>query len=222
MKNPYKFPLRSRAAITVYMANHAHYHPMRSWNKGFVISWNVKVYHEDRTGKSGSAPLNPLYDEKWQEHLEKEGDNLFWRACVDASDSLVNEEYSTYPGDDQGNYRFSLNGRSGGHLWLNRCDIVTQPRSWAMAPFIFSDKEEWHDYLHNLSFADLHRLYRAIATMDQDFTSAKITAQINEHFNFYRSEWEWEQVAEQYQAAAIAERLRPDMYRYSNTLSPIQ
>ncbi|MEI7668604.1 MAG: hypothetical protein WCJ33_00800 [Pseudomonadota bacterium] len=215
MKNPYKFPLRSRSAITQYLAKHAHYHPMRSWNRGFVISWNVKIYYEDRTGKSGSETINPFYDEKWQEYLEKRGNNLFWRACEDTAYCLVNGEYSTYHGYDQDSYQFCFNGSQGGHIWLSHCYIVPQPRSWAMAPFIFSDKEAWQDYLNELSFANLRTLYRAIATMDQDFTREKITAQINENFNRYRFDWELEQEDDQYKIAAIWEGLRPDMYVYS-------
>ena len=125
---------------------------------------------------------------------------------------MANGEYCTYPGDDQGSYQFCFNGSSGGHLWLSHCDIVPQPRSWGMAPFIFSDKEAWQDYLDELSFANLKKLYRAIATMDQDFTREKITAEINEHFNHYRSDWELEQEDEQLCIATIWEGLRPDMY----------
>ena len=139
MSNPYQFPLKSRQAMTAYLAEHESYWPMNSWNRGFVLSWNVKVYRADYRGTHGCEPVQPVYDDRWDAYVEQ-NDDLFWRACEDAGRYLLDGEYSTYPGDDQGAYRFMLNGRSGGHLCLMSCTIVPQPRRWRMAPFIFDDR----------------------------------------------------------------------------------
>jgi hypothetical protein len=212
MKNPYKFSLRSRAGMMDYLGEHESYWPMNSWNRGFVISWNVKVHHADFTGRSGGEPVNPVYDDRWRDYADRNDDRLFWRACEEAALHLMEGDYSTYPGSDQGSYRFALNGRQGGHLWLSHCEIVPQPRAWAMAPFIFQGQEHWKDYLSGLPFPDLRRLYKAIACMDQDFTRKKITAEVSHHLNYYRYEWELEQEEVQAAAARKLEAARPDMY----------
>lgn len=215
MRNPYHFPLKSRQAMTAYLAEHESYWPMNSWNRGFVLSWNVKVYRADYRGKHGSEPVNPAYDDRWDAYVELNHD-LFWHACEDAARYLLDGEYSTYPGDDQGAYRFMLNGRRGGHLCLMACAIVPQPRRWRMAPFIFDDRADWEDYLGGLSFAELRRLYKAIACMDQDFTSEKVSAEISHHFNAYRSAWEAEQEEALEDEARRLEASRPDMYATLN------
>lgn len=212
MKSPYTFPLRSRADMMEYLGEHESYWPMNSWNRGFAVSWNVKVYNPDFTGKGGDEPANPIYDDEWQDYADRNYDRLFWRACEDAASYLIEGDYSTYPGNDQGSYRFALNGRQGGHLWLSHCEIVRQPRAWAMAPFIFHNREHWKDYLSELPFPDLRRLYKAIACMDQDFTREKITAEISYHLNRYRSEWELEQEDAQAETARNLQASRPDMY----------
>ncbi len=219
MKCPYRFPLRSRASMMEYLGAHESYWPMNAWNRGFVISWNVKVLLCDFTGKGGSKPVNPLYDAKWREYADQHYDRLFWRACEDAARHLLEGDYSTYPGSDQGAYTFALNGRQSGHLWLSRCDVVRQPCAWAMAPFIFDDRAHWRDYLSELSFPDLRRLYKAIACMDQDFTREKITAEISYHLNCYRHEWEQEQEEARAEAARSLEASRPDMYGRSAGVS---
>src|SRR5262249_5346289 len=125
---------------------------------------------------------------------------------------LLDGDYSTYPGDDQGTYRFMLNGRGGGHLCLMTCAIVPQPRGWRMAPFIFDDRAHWEDYLSGLSFAELWQLYKAIACMDQDSTAEKVSVEISHHFNAYRSVWEAEQEETLEYKARRLEASRPDMY----------
>ena len=211
MSNPYQFPLRSRQAMTAYLAEHESYWPMNSWNGGFVLSWNVKVYHADFSGHSGSEPLNPAYDDKWDAYVDAH-DYLFWHACEDAASWLLDGDYSTWPGDDRGSYRFMLNGRTGGHLCLMSCGIVPQPHRWSMAPFIFEGRGHWQDYLSDLPFADLRRLYKAIACMDQDFTGRKVSSEISQHFNCYRSQWEADQDEALEDAARRLEATRPDLY----------
>ena len=204
MENRYK--LRSRKDITQYLRNHENYYPLRSWNGGFVISWNVKIHNEDSSGKSGYETISPSYDAKWQEHIKTEEHKLFWQACEDVREDMLNDRID--------NCKFRFSGSSGGHLWLSDCDVVTQPRTWKTAPFIFANKDAWFDYLDELSFPDLRKLYRVIAGMDRDFTRSKITAEINHYFNRYRFDWELEQEAEQTTQARTWEGLRPDMYAY--------
>lgn len=211
MSNPYPFPLRSRQAMTAYLAEHENYWPMNSWNGGFVLSWNVKVYHADFSGHSGGEPVNPAHDDRWHAYAE-ENDQLFWHACEDAARWLLDGDYSTWPGSDCGSYRFTRGGRCGGHLCLMSCAIVPQPWRWRMAPFIFEDRGHWQDYLSDLAFADLRRLYKAIACMDQDFTSAKVAAEISHQFNSCRSQWEADQDEALEDAARRLEATRPDLH----------
>jgi len=92
------------------------------------------------------------------------------------------------------------------------CAIVPQPRRWRMGAFIFQDRTHWEAYLSELSFAGLHKLYKAIACMDQDFASEKVSAEISYHFNCYRSQWEAEQDQGLEDDAHRLEVSRPDMY----------
>lgn len=195
-KSPYTFPLRTRRAIEDYLSKHGAYWPASSWNGGFVLSWNVKVYTLDWSGKSGEEKVNPFYDKQWEAYCKENTDTLFVYACEDAASYLTEGDYCTYPGDDQGSYEFFLNGRSGGHLCLSKCAIVPQPYVWAGIPFSFHSREHWQEYLIGLDFSELRTLYKAVVCMDSDFTQKKAEAEVNHHLNRQRAEWEREAIAE--------------------------
>ena len=204
-KNPYTVPLRRRKDIENYLVHHEAYWPASSWNGGFVLSWNVKVYGLDWSGKSGDETVNPYYDAQWEAYCNKNSSDLFVNVCEDATYEVTHGGYSTFPGTDQGSYEFFLNGRSGGHLCLSKCEIVPQPYAWSSIPFSFRDRAHWWDYVTTLNFDDLRQLYRAIVCMDADFTREKAEAEVNYHLNRYRAEWERGIVKETLRACDIRE-----------------
>lgn len=192
-KCPYQFPLRSREAMLGYLRVHESYHPLNVWNGGFVLSWDVKVYNPDWSGHSGSYTVDASLDAAWAAHVQEQAAELDELVFEAARFLLSNGEYSTYPGDDQGQYTFFFNGRSGGHLCLASCDIVPAMYTYGVIPFSFHDRGHYSEYLASLSYADLRTLYKAIVCMDSDFTRANATVAVNEQINFFRSQWEEEQ-----------------------------
>ena len=209
-RTPYTFPHRSRKAKIEYLAAHEFYHPMNSWNGGFCLSWNVKIYTSDFSGTKGDYPVNRALDAAWEKYVESD-QALFWMVCEDVFRSMA-EDYSTYPGDDQGQYAFALNGRSGGHLILTECKIVPQPRAWRLFPMIWASRADYHDWLEELSADDLTRFYKAVRCMDHDFARPRVEAEFHYQLNFHRSLWEEGEEEEAQRQARKLEALRPDMY----------
>jgi len=197
MRKPYAFPLRSRAAMSAYIldrkAYHDHYTP-------FPFSWNVKAYHVDYDKPKGE-PLDSSLDAEWSKLMRK-NDSYYANALEDAQREYADGEYTTYPGNDQGDWRFGFYGRSAGHLcletWLGR---KMHGRDFDLT-----------EYVTELSFADVRTLYKALVCMDQDFTPHEANKNVEYHLNFQRTLWEEERHAEIEQRARCLEASRPDLY----------
>jgi hypothetical protein len=214
MKNPYTYPHRSHKARIAYLAEHENYHPMNSWNGGFCLSWNVKINRGDYSGKNGGRPsdypVNLAFDEKWDEYVQA-NDSLFYKTCEDVFQSSC-EDYSTYPGDDAGSYKFSLNGRSGGHLILTHCAIVSEPKDWKMFPMIWASRADYEYWLETRGKEELERFYKAVRCMDYDFAGERVKAEFNYQLASRRSQWEEDLNAEMESGARKIENERPDMH----------
>ena len=199
-KHPYKFPLRSRAAMTKYILDrtnyHDHYHP-------FPFSWNVKVYDVDWRHPKGET-IDAALDDEWERHAQ-ENEWVSQTAFEDAARTYCEKEYATYPGLDQGDWEFGFYGRSGGHLCLETW------RGSKLNGYNF-DVTEW---VRELSMQDLRTFYRALVCMDHDFTPAKASENVEYCLNFLRVRWEEEKRDEIEQAnVAMAEataEARPDL-----------
>ncbi len=187
-KRPYTYPHKSHKAIIDYLINHKDYkgwnHPYRGYSP---LAWNVKVYDVDKTGgrKSKYAePIDPLLDDKWEDFVTENMDDLWSRIIEDAQSLYIEGDYCTYPGDDQGDWKFCFGGRSGGWLILSE---------WKNDNFLKMDsKNSWEDYLDDSSFSNLTILYKAVRCMDADFTREKIQDEVNYQMNFQRVLWEEE------------------------------
>lgn len=181
-KCPYTYPHRSRRSIIDYLLDHESYggwnHPSRGWSP---FSWNVKVYNMKELANEGEV-VDPTFDEEWLEHL-KGNQDLIDIAFEDARRGLIEGEYTTYPGDDQGDWEFCFGGRSGGHLILWK---------WRGTDLIFNCEEEFKGWLTGLSWDDLRVLYRGIRCMDHDFTQEKAEKEVNYQLNFQRRLFEEE------------------------------
>lgn len=198
---PYTFPHRSRAAMTDYLLNRR----ARGYDHhSFRFCWDVKVYRAEFSGaalRKHFPDLDPALDAEWQSHLE--GDNsLFWAFCEDAGRQVSENEWCSYPGDDQGDWEFSFAGRSGGWIVLEK---------WRGRDM----RNPCDDDLAEMSFADLRAFYRGIRTADSDFTAAKATAEVEYQAGFQRELWEEDRKAERACeiAAFVAEMelARPDL-----------
>ena len=167
-KCPYSFPLKSRADIVDFLTRDGRYYS----GTRYRFAWNVKTYAADFEGDSlrkHDPALDPALDSE-----------SFWRWCEAAAQGLSEGEWTSYPGDDQGDWGFSFAGRSGG--WL----VLEKWRGRDMRdldPTEMMDPEEW-------PFADLRAFYRGIVCADQDFTPAKAATEVEYQAAFDRGQWE--------------------------------
>lgn len=203
MKRPYTFPHRSRKAMIAYLLDRRTY---VDHYRHFVFNWNVKAHSVDYDRPAGEYDLNPEFDAAWIAQCADEHGPVYW-AFQDAGRYLLEGEWTSYPGDDQGAWQFSFAGRQGGHLVLEK---------WGghhIAGESACDIENW---LKGLDTDTLRSFYRGIRTADSDFTPVKASQEVEHHLNFHRHEWESEMLAERdKRATAFAEQAmaeRPDMY----------
>lgn len=214
MKRPYTFPHKTRKAMTEYLAAHESYHPVNSWNGGYVLSWNIKVHDFDSMG-GHHAERNPSRDSAWRNRCENDSD-MFWRACGDATRHYMDSEWTNYPGIEQGEWQFGVNGRSGGHM------ILTGAPAWLSAPrgrrdgrMTWDSRGDFHDWLADLPLDQLRRFYRAIRVLDKDLSPESCKREIECQFGFMRELWEDEQDSREQAAARLQEHSRPDLYGHS-------
>ena len=198
MKAPYSFPLKSRAAMVDYLLDRR----SRSYDaRTFRFCWNVKTYHASFDGDSlrkHEPKLNPKWDSVWD--MSESEDWIY----EDAHREISENEWTSYPGDDQGEWEFSFAGRSGGWIVLEK---------WRGHDLRNPDLEDFAEW----DFADLRAFYRGIVCADSDFTPAKACAEVEYQAAFYRGQWEElradEDNTEAVEFAAFMEASRPDLYQ---------
>lgn len=201
-KCPYSFPARSRAAMADAIESIGHYRAYdygsyRAYGHGsarYPFCWNVKL---DGLWRSDAATLNaansdaelrPEWDSAFESYCEGDsGQGVF--ESVQESMWRQAENYSTWPGDDSGQWKLTLAGRSGG--WLCLIDSpVGKLAGQSLDELVESirltgEDEEW-------SFANVRTLYRGLVCMDSDFTRAKVNEETRYQLAHVRGEWEAE------------------------------
>jgi hypothetical protein len=204
MSCPYTFPHKSRADIAAYLDRRGRsYHYQR-----YTFAWCVKVRAADFDGDSlrkHDPDLSPAEDSAWESMVAADDGRLFGYWCEDAARGVTGDEWTSYPGDDQGDWSFAFAGRSGGWLvllkWRGR-----DMRDVDAADFLDRDLWPW---------ADLVAFYRGIRCADSDFTEAKAATEVEYFAADYRAQWEDERHAERdAEAAAVAADIaasRPDL-----------
>ena len=193
MKCPYKFPLRSRKAMINYITKD------RPTHSG-LPAWKVKVYNFDESGKSGPESIQQRFDSEWA----KDSASFYYRAFESALANAIGydgKEWTSYPGNDQGEWQFFTAGRSGG--WI----VLESWRQHKGSDLLDSDS------LAELPYEKLRLLYRGFVTADSDFTSAKACQNVNYAFNWIRAEWESEMLESEAEFNSALESSRPDMYQ---------
>lgn len=213
-KCPYSFPDRTRKAMIAYLAAHCGYHPMNSWNGGFVLSWNIKVYNADYSGKSGDcdSPVCERFDAQWDEYV-RQNNELFWEACSDAARQYMEKEWTNWPGIEQGEWGFSLNGRSGGHMILTEAPgWLPAPRAWAMSSMIWESRAAYQRWLAELDTKTLTQFYRAIRVLDHDLRREAVESEVSWQIALQRSQWEEDLIRAENCGARKMEGDRPDLY----------
>ena len=201
---PYTFPHRSRAAIAEYLTRDGRAYDYRRYN----FAWNVKTHGARFDGghlrAHHNAGLNPALDAEFQDMAESDP-YLFLHWCEDAARWVSEGEWTSYPGDDQGDWDFAFAGRSGGWIvlqnWRGR-----DMRDVEAADFLDRDLWPW---------TDLVAFYRGIRCADSDFTPEKAAREVEHQATLYREDWEnnreEEQDAKDSAVAAAIEAARPDL-----------
>lgn len=217
MKNskcPYSFPLRKRADIIARLGEHESYCPMNSWNGGFCLAWNIKVHNFDSMG-GGDYLRKPENDSEWESYVEN-SDSIFWDACGDATRYYTDSEWSNYPGIEQGEWKFSINGRSGGYMLLEDSPgWLPLPRGWTCHKATWESRAHFVEWLGELDYSTLLRFYKAMQVLDSDLSRENCRKSLESAFGFLREQWEEERAEEQEAAdSAMAEKIaeeRPDL-----------
>lgn len=189
-KCPYTYPHKSKAGMVQYLASHDSYGGWNHPNRGFSpLSWNVKLYNFKTDGKQGEFTATESLDDAWEQYTQDTPELFEW-VVEDMRRQYSEGEYTTYPGNDQGDWEFCFAGRSGGHMLLE---------SWKGCGYSidflgdFSSEADWEQWLDGLCFQDLKALYRAVRCMDADFTRDKINREVEYQVSFRREQWEAEQ-----------------------------
>ncbi len=195
-----------------YLIEHQHYHPMNSWNGGYVLAWNVKVHNADYSGKGVSDyPVQDRFAAQWEAYSESNSD-LFWECCADAARYYTEGEWSNYPDIEQGEWKFGMNGRSNGYMVLTDAPSwLSAPRAWAAFPMIWHDSDAFAEWCAELDTPKLRRFYRAVRVLDQDLDRKAVAREVSYHFAFRRAEWEQDLIEQEDCEARELEASRPDM-----------
>ena len=204
---PYKFPARSRKAMLAAIESMAR--PYWDHGTAYAFSWDVKApfpfpqsaadlnpYHYE-----GGA-FNAAWDSAWEAELEERMGWIIERMRDRA------DEYSTWPGDDQGSFQFAFAGRQGGHM------VLTHAFGIKLGGYTITELLE--DRMPSGNPENVKRLYRALVCMTADFSRERVRDAFAYTVAFERLQWEEErQMAAQAAHEAYAAELtasRPDMY----------
>lgn len=164
-ESDYSYPDATRDEMIVALARHNGYHPMNYNNGGFVIAWNIKVRGDCSASKAEGFEFDKTFDERWKKY-EETNENVFWDACSEALWHFTQGDYQPHSDEDI-KAKFYTNGRQGGHLVLSEWNGA-QPKSWAMCPMAFNDREDFISWLKELPDDDLVALYGLVRSVDVD------------------------------------------------------
>lgn len=174
----------------------------------YPLSWNVKVGAFDETGKvwghESAEEVDPKLDSEWGIYFG-EAQWLYEVMFEDARSMYVEGEWTSWPGDDQGDWTFEFAGRSGGYLILH---------SWNGHNLegILSDDFE-AEFLEDLPWKQLRKFYRGIQCLHDDLNKrweghSAAEVNVSYHLNFQRVLWEEEKQAEEKLAREEEARMR--------------
>jgi hypothetical protein len=185
--------------MTAYIVDRKAYYADHT---SFAFSWNVKAYNVNCKHPKGEK-LNPIFDDEWLAEMESNCERYNW-AQEDAQSFYAAPEnlWTSWPGDDQGDWQFGFYGRGGGHMCLE------QWRGTKLYGSYF-DLAEW---LESLTFKELRKFYIGIVCADHDFTPRAACEEVEYKLSWQRAQWEEEKEAELVEDARAQEEARLDMY----------
>jgi hypothetical protein len=163
---PVPTPLQGRREIVQFLSGHAIHDLDGRGRPPYGLAWDVKVRNLDSSGRAPGFKPDPAFDARWDEYVQG-SDEAFWDACRDALSAFVEGEYATWPGDDGGQWRFCVSGRSGGWLVLSGWSGPPS-RPGGDGSLGWETQLAMKQWLAGLPDADLVRLYRLVAQVDSE------------------------------------------------------
>lgn len=157
------------------------------FGEGSILAWNVKCHTYDETGKSGENKVNDALDAAWLNYMSKHDSDVFYRA-VEQAQEYYRADWCSYPGNDQGDWRFHFAGRSGGWLALE---------SWRGHDISKMDEDSYIEFVATLIYDAMNRKAEPLAAFlggicdaDKEFTSDAANENVSVYINDARAAWE--------------------------------
>lgn len=143
------------------------------------LSWNIKVGSFDSTGTGVTDyPVNRYLDAAWTSACDSD-DGMFGDVCQDALSQYLDDGYTTFPGEDQGDYEFGVEGRSGGHLVLRSVKGLPDQLHW-------DGQGDFREFLGELTDAQVLKLLILAKSVDQDLSSSNRNQEMAYQYAFRR------------------------------------
>jgi hypothetical protein len=200
MKNPYRYPLRSRKDIIEYLTDNGGYHSFHQGN--YALSFNVKAdrvdfdwdnvwdkYHSEYLPEDAGDDENVLYAFKVVAYLlwEKHQESLWDWGLEDAQSGVFNDEGACMLWcGKMSEVEWAFAGRSGGYLCparFNGYDLEI-------------GEEEFEELLGEMEWPDLYDFYRLACQWGVDFTPQAASSEVeylgafNLFVNIVEPEWD--------------------------------
>lgn len=161
----------------------------RPWRYPFAFDVKVGhlIYNQALTAEAlachnpESRPFVAAWDSAFATYAESEG--FFDSICEDMARGV--DDYSTWPGDDSGDFVFTFEGRSGGWLCLEKWQGIDL-RDLDFDDLL-ADKDSW-------PFERVRKLYRAIVCIVQDTRPQALIAEYLAQVAWRRQQWEGERL----------------------------
>jgi hypothetical protein len=154
--------------------------------KNYWFCWNVKLNFVDCEGHNDTFKNDPKYDEGWKNYWEENENTVFPSICEEAAQRYVDGEYTSYPGADQGDWKFSQMGKSGG--WM----VLTHWRGNDLRTLGIGNLEDW---LYGLEDHELYFFFVGLVCLEHDLSRASVRKNISWYIADHRfhMEAQWKQ-----------------------------
>lgn len=157
-----------------------------STREGGVVAWNVKAYAYSSDGHNDEFKNDPALDKAWRQFFEK--NDYVYSNAIEQAQEHYRDEWCSYPGEDQGDWKFFFGGRSGGWLCLE---------SWRDYKICDMDSTTYREFIASLvddalngQPEALQAFYNGIHTADVEFTNAAANENVAYYIADARQRWE--------------------------------
>lgn len=156
---PYRFEAGSRDEMIAFLSRHS-VHRDGPYDS-FRLSWPIHMNMDyDASGHAEWAGTNPVWHERWDREFETDP-AIFNEACERGLAPYFDRSFSTWGANDAGDYEFTTQGRSGGHLVLQR---------FQGKDLTFTSLADLDEQLNRMEDMSLAAIYRLTVMLDHDLS----------------------------------------------------